>query len=155
MRYNPLKPDQNAPKQKTDYQKTIPTPRPISHAPTLMENSRGGFDLRFPSKPSPEILAAFHATQQLGRDFQWHWHWKQKVWYAKRNDTTRAFAAVIISGTPPCPVSAPEQRAAVDAPAAPIPAIVAANVIPVDFAAAPAPSVPVPAWRSRFLRGKV
>jgi hypothetical protein len=153
MRYNPLKPDQVAEKPKTDYlsKKTIPTPKPISQIPTLAENSKGGFDIRFPTKPSPEILAAFHETQKGPRENEWRWHWKQHVWYAKRNDITRAFAAQIIAGTPPRPVRPPEpvaeeqpEIASVETPE---------NVVPLNFAAAPAPAVPVPAWRSRFLRG--
>jgi hypothetical protein len=169
-RYNPLKPDQEAVKPKTDYltKKTIPNPKPISTVPTLTENSKGGFDIRFPTKPSPEILAAFHATQQLGRDFQWHWHWKQHVWYARRNDITRAFAALIIAGTPPRPVRPPDETAAdiarIEALAA-NPAMLAdattnseslnENVVAVNFVAAPSPARPVAAWRTRFLRGTV
>jgi hypothetical protein len=168
-RYNPLKPDQEAVKPKTDYltKKTIPNPKPISTVPTLTENSKGGFDIRFPTKPSSEILAAFHETQKGPRENEWRWHWKQHVWYARRSDTTRAFAALIIAGTPPRPVRPPDETADIASvetlavnPAMLADAIVnsealAENVVPVNFAAAPAPAVPVPAWRSRFLRGTV
>jgi hypothetical protein len=165
MRYNPLKPHQVAEKPKTDYlsKKTIPTPQPISKTPTLKENSKGGFDIRFPTKPSPETLAAFHETQKGPRENEWRWHWKQHVWYAKRNDTTRAFAALIIAGTPPRPVRPPDEQAAdivAANPAMLADAItsteaLAENVVALNFATAPAPVAPVPAWRSRFLRGAV
>jgi len=163
-RYNPLKPEQVVPKPKPD-KSTIPSPGVVSHIPTLGENnSKDGLEIRFPTKPDAATLAAFHATQQLGRDHQWHWHRKQRLWYARRNEVNRAFAALIVSGKPAA-IPADEQAANLVA-ASPVKladavqntealnALVTSNVVAVDFAAAPAASVTVPGWRARFLSRK-
>jgi len=163
-RYNPLKPEQIVPKRKPD-KSTIPSPGVVSHVPTLSENnSKDGLEIRFPTKPDEATLAAFHATQQLGRDHQWHWHRKQRLWYARRNNVNRAFAALIVLGKA-APIPADEQAANIVA-ASPVKladaiqntealnAPIVSNVVAVDFAAAPVTSVTVPGWRARFLARK-
>lgn len=63
---------------------------------TVSENTaKAGIEIRFESKPSQTILDLIHA-QGHG---VWRWHKRGKYWYAKANDSTRAFAQSLIGGT--------------------------------------------------------
>ena len=106
-RSNPLKPQKPARRGAPEplAKGVIPSPQPVSHTPVLTENERfDGFEIKFPAKPSPEVLALFHGTGELPRDHRWHWHRKCKHWYARRNEVTRAFANASVAGEPIAPI---------------------------------------------------
>lgn len=116
-RYNPLKPNKTQkPARPAPLAKgTIPAPEAVSQVPTLTENeAKDGFELRFPTMPGETILSRFHATKSGPRDHEWHWHRRERLWYARRSDTTRAFALALIAelagpaAPPPVPLT-PEQ----------------------------------------------
>ncbi len=176
-RFNPLKPNAKAPAPRPEKlaKGTIPTPSPVSAAPVLTENdSKDGFEIRFPSKPDEALLAKFRATRELASDERWHWHFRGKYWYARRNDKTRVFAASIVgsaqkasgagvepgvpSGGPAVATADPSTASATLSPpegeGEP-----QTNIIPVAFTAPPTPA-PIPVvnqnamqtWRNRFFR---
>jgi hypothetical protein len=167
MRFNPLKPIKPVPPPRPEplAKGAIPAPSPVSHEPVLSENNtKDGFELRFPTRPSQEVLAAFHATQQLPPEHRWHWHRKLKFWYARRNDVTRAFAQSILSGSIVVPPIAAEMKPPLQNDS-PSPEGEGrdegeqCNVIAVNFVQpSPAVSIPlgqgsaVPAWKARLLR---
>ena len=114
-RFNPLKPAREPKKGRPVAirgDRTIPSPSPVSHTAILVENDAlDGFEMRFPTKPSDACLARLRATHDLPTDQRWHWHFRKKIWYAKRNDATRAFAASILaapSAVAPAKAEAPE-----------------------------------------------
>jgi hypothetical protein len=62
---------------------------------TVTENvAKVGIEIRFDPKPSQDVLDLIHA-QGHG---VWRWHKKGRFWYAKANDSTRAFAQSLLGG---------------------------------------------------------
>ena len=159
-RYNPLKPTKTAVKPRPERvpKGTIPNPEPFSGLPTLTENDlKDGLELRFPSKPTEAVLEQFRQPKHLPPEHRWHWHFRQHIWYARRNDVTRAFAAALIAAgarlSPTAAAPAPDQSANPPIHQS------ESNIVPVDFAPPP-DDEPVrvlntsalPIWRSRLLR---
>lgn len=60
---------------------------------TVNENpAKAGIEIRFEPKPSQAILDLIHAQGHS----VWRWHKKGKFWYAKANESTRAFAQSLL-----------------------------------------------------------
>ena len=139
-RYNPHKAYRTTPKRAPDPlpKGTIPSPSPVSHVPVLTENEeKDGYELRFPTKPSDEVLAKFRATRDLQSDHRWHWHFRQHFWYAKRNAVTKAFAESIVGqGSSPGVVVPDAAVAPIIAPApvvaTPSPKFAGGEIIPLS-----------------------
>lgn len=62
-----------------------------SNGVAVTENrAKGGVEIRFPSKPSAEVL------QRIKSQGGWRWSKFSKCWYAKANEYTRAFAQTFV-----------------------------------------------------------
>ena len=71
---------------------TVADPEPVesSEGVTLTENTaRGGIELRFPGKPSAEVLDRLKA-------YGWRWSRFSNCWYKRASDDARAFARTFL-----------------------------------------------------------
>jgi hypothetical protein len=88
----------NATHIKVDVPDGAPSAPAVTQATVSENDAKDGIEIRFPSKPAPEVLSALKAAG-------WRWSRFSACWYAKRTERAKAFAQQLVGGQAPQAVS--------------------------------------------------
>lgn len=140
-RFNPLKPEPPSAAPMVKQRKAPQPPGATNFPVTLSENrQKDGLELRFPAKPSADVLADLKAHG-------WRWSRYNSCWYHRNTPEHRTFAERFLKQ-----VESPESQV-VSSQAGAIEAA-SPNIVAVEFKQPDASiaSQPAAAWKRAFLR---